>query len=294
VRSTLRVHNTCADAIDVICELPYDSSPLRSVYERRDERRTVPISRDERDGTRHTPSESEDSSCDDEGGGDVREVYTLSRTVSAGAVLELPLWAHEPRASMRLKRASSSRWDTIMCPISPRAATEGRAAASSFDSNASAAEERERKTSTAAATAAGLRGSASAGSAGAKSAGWRAPGMKFFEVSYTTSPLLDAASNGGGFRSTSADLTLVVAWRAKLLNLLPVDVEFLAGGDGGAMDGGMMSSACRLQVSACPRARCCMGRTRDTHVLPCVLLSSRSCAFLRARCCFCGGGGGGG
>lgn len=196
-------------------------------------------------------------------------IESLERTLEPDESITLPLWALDSSATMRMKRASSVRWDGLISPILPAAPTASSSAASpAVPLDVSSATKQSPGTLPKLSPSTN-RGSGSpskaAGGAGGDSAASTATntttitgsggqrmlkvrGMEFFDLALSTTPLIDPTSDGETLRSLS-DTTIDVAWRAKLQNILPVDIELLAGGDDGAMDGAMRSR--RLGAPIC-------------------------------------------
>lgn len=201
-------------------------------------------------GRRSTESDlsdqSEGESSLDEGSlsGMLTEDYlTLERTVQPDESLELPLWAMHQRATLQLKRAVASRWDVPISLTTHGASADGSEGGGTGGGGGGVA-----------AAAAPMPGQRLSG-VGAVPRSSRTSNLHFFEVAFTTSPLLDPASSSSGARSLS-DTTITLTWRAKLQNLLPVAIELLAGADDGAMAGGMgydgPAGGCRLMRAILP------------------------------------------
>ena len=275
LRSTLRLHNKCASALDLVCELPAAPPPppprrasrsfprlrrfssaatstdadglsevggsSRSLLARSEHAAAAapealaPPTTSPAHGDGFGSGDDDDDDSDEEpptthhpfassrgregggggggGGGGMRgPLQTLSATIAPDEVLELPMWALEPHARLHLKRASSRRWDAPITPIAPSAEDLHLAEAAAAEA---------------------VPGEEASGAGRSLIL----PSLELFDVAYTNAPLIDAADDvGGGLRSL-ADVTLTVTWRARLQNLLPVDVEVLAGADGGAIAG---------------------------------------------------------
>lgn len=124
---------------------------------------------------------------------------------------------------MRIKRSSSVRWDAPVCPISPTSTAQPNDVpqhpldVSSASRTSSSSNSTQQTPSRSAAAPSATAGAAAAAASAATTIGTsggqrvlRVPGMQFFDLSLSTSPLLDPAASSSGSRGSLSDTTVEV------------------------------------------------------------------------------------
>ena len=252
VRSGLRLRNASASTVRVLCRLPAPSAAAAGsptpfygapLAQRLGE---PPPSADAADDVADDVTDDEASGMYGEGLGGAAE-EALERTIAPEATLELPLWAMERAATMVVCRACSGRWDAPLSPLDPRLiASDAREAAGApaawfspgagpASASAGASSWRPTRHPSAVAGATPERADGGGGGGGGLAAGGGggsgharamcAPRLRFFEAVASITPLLHGAGSRAAPAAAPADVLIELTWRAKLRNVLPLDVE---------------------------------------------------------------------